>query len=83
MKTVEKKNAIKKTIMSQDIITRQKKRWIDIYAVLLCIHGADMDECTSNIQKYTMITQDNKLKAELSLSGSWEDELKIGVTAES
>ncbi|PKK32323.1 CKLF-like MARVEL transmembrane domain containing 8 [Columba livia] len=36
-----------------------------------------MDECTSNIQKYTMITQDNKLKAELSLGGNWEDELKI------
>lgn len=46
--------------------------------MLLCIHGADMDECTSNIQKYTMITQDNKLKAELSLGGNWEDELKMG-----
>lgn len=74
---------LKRPLCHKTLLQGKKKRWIDIYAVLLCIHGADMDECTSNIQKYTMITQDNKLKAELSLSGSWEDELKIGVTAES
>lgn len=44
--------------------------------MLLCMHGADVDECTNNIQEYTVNTQDNKLRAELSLGGSLEDELK-------
>lgn len=56
--------------------THKKSNGTGFCAVFLCMHGADVDECTNNIQEYTVITQDKLLRAELSLGGNLEHELK-------